>query len=149
MSTRKGGLGRGLGALIPTDVPATGDGTSLREIPTGQIEPNQFQPREHFDEESLASLTASVRALGVLQPVLVRPTEDPDRFDLERRAEHQAFGAGGRHFCLGTALARLELKILMEESLARYPEMEIDGTPEYVLSPFVNQLKHLPVRLRP
>ena len=75
--------------------------------------------------------------------------EDPDRFDLERRAEHQAFGAGGRHFCLGTALARLELKILMEESLARYPEMEIDGTPEYVLSPFVNQLKHLPVRLRP
>lgn len=88
MSTRKGGLGRGLGALIPTDVPATGDGTSLREIPTGQIEPNQFQPREHFDEESLASLTASVRALGVLQPVLVRPTEDPARFELiagERR----------------------------------------------------------------
>lgn len=88
MSTRKGGLGRGLGALIPTDVAAPGDGTSLREIPTGQIEPNQFQPREHFDEESLASLTASVRALGVLQPVLVRPTDDPDRYELiagERR----------------------------------------------------------------
>ncbi|MBL8777735.1 MAG: ParB/RepB/Spo0J family partition protein [Acidimicrobiales bacterium] len=88
MSTRKGGLGRGLGALIPTDVAATGDGTALREIPTGQIEPNQFQPREHFDEESLASLTASVRALGVLQPILVRPTDDPDRYELiagERR----------------------------------------------------------------
>ena len=88
MSTRKGGLGRGLGALIPSDVPSTGEGTSLREIPTGQIEPNQFQPREHFDEESLASLTASVRALGVLQPVLVRPTDDPTRFELiagERR----------------------------------------------------------------
>jgi cholest-4-en-3-one 26-monooxygenase len=75
--------------------------------------------------------------------------EDPDRFDLERRAEHQAFGAGGRHFCLGTALARLELRVLMEESLKRFPEMEIDGTPEYVESPFVNQLKRLPVRLRP
>ncbi len=88
MSTRKGGLGRGLNALIPTDVPASGDGTSLREIPTGQIEPNQYQPREYFDEESLASLTASVRALGVLQPVLVRPTDDPARFELiagERR----------------------------------------------------------------
>ena len=75
--------------------------------------------------------------------------EDPDRFDLERRAEHQAFGAGGRHFCLGTALARLELKILMEESLARFPQMQIDGKPEYVASPFANQLKVLPVRLRP
>ena len=88
MSTRKGGLGRGLGSLIPTDVPVTGEGTSLREIPTGQIEPNRFQPRDYFDEESLASLTASVRELGVLQPVLVRPTEEPGRFELiagERR----------------------------------------------------------------
>jgi len=75
--------------------------------------------------------------------------DDPDTFDLRRRAEHQAFGAGGRHFCLGTALARLELRILMEESLKRYPQMEIDGRPEYVVSPFVNQLKRLPVRLVP
>ncbi len=49
--------------------------------------------------------------------------EDPDRFDVHRNPEHQAFGAGGRHFCLGTALARLELKILLEETLARYPDM--------------------------
>ncbi len=55
--------------------------------------------------------------------------EDPDRFDLRRKAEHQAFGAGGRHFCLGTALARLELRILIEETLKRYPEIAIDGTP--------------------
>ena len=47
--------------------------------------------------------------------------QDPDRFDLRRRAEHQAFGAGGRHFCLGTALARLELRILIEATLERYP----------------------------
>jgi len=75
--------------------------------------------------------------------------EDPDRFDITRGAEHQAFGAGGRHFCLGTALARLELKVLIEETLARFPDMEIDGTPQYVESPFANQLKTLPVRLRP
>jgi cholest-4-en-3-one 26-monooxygenase len=73
--------------------------------------------------------------------------EDPDRFDLRRDTEHQAFGAGGRHFCLGTALARLELKILFEETLARFPDMQIAGRPLMVESGFINQLKTLPVRL--
>src|SRR6185437_9021941 len=73
--------------------------------------------------------------------------ERPDTFDLRRKAEHQAFGAGGRHFCLGTALARLELRILIEETLKRYPQIAIDGTPEFVESPFINQLKTLPVKL--
>jgi cholest-4-en-3-one 26-monooxygenase len=75
--------------------------------------------------------------------------EDPDRFDVTRNPEHQAFGAGGRHFCLGTALARLELRILIEETLKRFPEMEIEGRPLYTESPFINQLKTLPVRLTP
>jgi cytochrome P450 len=75
--------------------------------------------------------------------------EDPDRFDLRRKAEHQAFGAGGRHFCLGTALARLELKVMIEETLKRYPTMQLDGTPAAVESLFLNQLKTLPVRLAP
>jgi cytochrome P450 len=75
--------------------------------------------------------------------------EDPDRFDVTRNPEHQAFGAGGRHFCLGTALARLELAILLEETLARYPDMTLDGRPEYAESPFISQLKTLPVRLTP
>jgi cytochrome P450 len=73
--------------------------------------------------------------------------ENPDRFDVTRDAEHQAFGAGGRHFCLGTALARLELRILIEETLARFPRIEIADTPTYVESAFANQLKTLPVRL--
>ncbi len=74
--------------------------------------------------------------------------EDPDRFDVLRNPEHQAFGAGGRHFCLGTALARLELKILIEETLARYPDIAIDGTPVHAVGPFANQLRELPVRLQ-
>ena len=83
---RRSGLGRGLGALIPSEV--TGDpGSALIEVPLARIIPNSFQPRKHFDEEQLASLTASVRELGVLQPVLVRPAAD-DRYELvagERR----------------------------------------------------------------
>jgi ParB family chromosome partitioning protein len=83
---RRSGLGRGLGALIPTDI--TGEaGSALREVPVGSIQPNPHQPRSYFDEEALASLTASVAELGVLQPILVRELPD-DRFELiagERR----------------------------------------------------------------
>jgi cholest-4-en-3-one 26-monooxygenase len=75
--------------------------------------------------------------------------EDPERFDVERNPDHQGFGAGGRHFCLGAALARLELKIMLEEILARYPKLEMSGKPVYVESPFINQLKTLPVVLEP
>ena len=75
--------------------------------------------------------------------------EDPDRFDVRRNPEHQAFGAGGRHFCLGTALARLELVILLEETLKRYPAMQVAGEIKRVESPFLNQPKTLPVRLSP
>jgi ParB family chromosome partitioning protein len=83
---RRSGLGRGLGALIPNEV--VGDrSTSLLEIPVTKIRPNPRQPRAHFDEESLASLTSSIREVGVLQPVLVRMVID-DQYELiagERR----------------------------------------------------------------
>ena len=72
---RRSGLGKGLGALIPTEVMGE-RGSSLVEIPIGAVRPNTYQPRKHFDEDSLASLTASIRELGVLQPVLVRPAVD-------------------------------------------------------------------------
>ncbi|MFY9488869.1 MAG: cytochrome P450 [Solirubrobacterales bacterium] len=74
--------------------------------------------------------------------------ENPNEFDVTRNPEHQAFGAGGRHYCLGVALARLELKVLIGETLKRFPNMQLDGEPTFVLSPFTNQLKQMPVRLR-
>ncbi len=86
---RRSGLGRGLGALIPTE--AMGERTSiLREVPIASISPNPLQPRSHFHEESLAALAASIKELGVLQPVLVRVPEPsrPDEYELiagERR----------------------------------------------------------------
>ena len=55
--------------------------------------------------------------------------DEPDRFDVTRNPEHQAFGAGGRHFCLGAALARLELRILFEETLARFPGWSLPARP--------------------
>jgi cholest-4-en-3-one 26-monooxygenase len=73
--------------------------------------------------------------------------KDPERFDITRQEDHQAFGAGGRHFCLGTALARLELKIMLEETLKRYPDIQLAGKPLAAESLFLNQLKHLPVKL--
>ncbi len=73
--------------------------------------------------------------------------EDPDHFDVTRNPDHQAFGAGGRHYCLGTALARLELRILLEETLKRFPKMELAGPCPHVVSGFANQLREVPVRL--
>jgi ParB family chromosome partitioning protein len=84
---RRSGLGKGLGALIPSDLTTPNDDASLRDVPVSQIEPNQHQPRGYFDEEALVSLTDSIRELGVLQPVLVRPA-GVDRYELiagERR----------------------------------------------------------------
>ncbi len=84
---RRSGLGRGLSSLIPSEAAVGAAAGALREVPVSAIQPNPHQPRKHFDEESLASLAASVRELGVLQPILVRET-GPDAFELiagERR----------------------------------------------------------------
>ena len=76
---RRGGLGKGLGALIPPGTSLDSDtdtGGGLEELPTSAIKPNRFQPRGHFDEEALGALADSIREVGVLQPILVRPVDD-------------------------------------------------------------------------
>lgn len=92
---RKPGLGKGLGALIPEGevevvetVVVSSDGP-LRRVLVGSIRPNPFQPRKSFSDESLQALASSVKELGVLQPIIVRPVEGSEgEFELiagERR----------------------------------------------------------------
>jgi ParB family chromosome partitioning protein len=92
---RKPGLGKGLGALIPEGggvqsvSGAIIEGGPLRRVPVSSIRPNQFQPRKAFNNDSLQALASSVKELGVLQPIIVRPVEGhPGEFELiagERR----------------------------------------------------------------
>lgn len=73
--SRRAGLGRGLGALLPQDT-SDRKAATLQEIPISAIRPNRFQPRKSFDEEGLAALAASIAEVGVLQPILVRPAAE-------------------------------------------------------------------------
>jgi cytochrome P450 len=76
--------------------------------------------------------------------------DDPDRFDVSRqKAPHQAFGGGGAHFCLGNALARLELRVLFEELMRRMPDMQIAGPITRLTSNFSNELTSMPVTFTP
>jgi len=74
--------------------------------------------------------------------------ENPDYFDVRRDPNpHQGFGGGGRHFCLGAGLARLELKLWIEETLRRFDTIETNGESERLSSTFLNQWYSMPVRL--
>jgi len=82
---RRSGLGKGLGALIPTE--ARDRDSALRVVPMTSIKPNPLQPRTRFDEEAMSNLASSIREVGVLQPILVRETSE-DEYELiagERR----------------------------------------------------------------
>ena len=72
--TRRSGLGKGLSSLIPADVET--DGSTFREIDVDAVVPNRYQPRDHFDEETLTSLAASIAEVGVIQPIVVRATDE-------------------------------------------------------------------------
>jgi ParB family chromosome partitioning protein len=91
---RRSGLGKGLGALIPEgqrpdgDDGGPADGGPLRQVPVAAISPNRFQPRSTFADETLETLAASIKEMGVLQPLIVRPGEGAGTFELiagERR----------------------------------------------------------------
>ncbi len=71
---KRSGLGKGLSSLIPADV--TTEGAVYQEIDVNEVFPNPYQPREHFDEETLSALAASVAEVGVIQPIVVRLREE-------------------------------------------------------------------------
>ena len=72
--------------------------------------------------------------------------EAPDTFDVERkRNQHLAFGVG-EHFCLGTHLARQEIRAMFQHILARMPDIELAGEVQYLRSHFIDGVKHIPVK---
>ena len=102
---RRSGLGKGLSSLIPPGETEPGEPPArsayCQEVPVADITPNPHQPRVHFDEESLAELTASIQQIGVLQPILVRPSRvrvraDRRRATLARRRPCRAGDDSGR-----------------------------------------------------
>jgi ParB family chromosome partitioning protein len=74
MTELKGGLGRGLSALLPHEVVIAG-GPQLRDVAIGEIKPNARQPRTAIEDDALNELAASIRSVGLLQPVVVRPVD--------------------------------------------------------------------------
>lgn len=78
MATRKRGLGRGLDALLTGTVsaPQPIEGEKLRDIPLDELHPGRYQPRREIDPEALESLAQSIRAQGVVQPLVVRESDE-------------------------------------------------------------------------
>jgi len=76
LTGKSNALGRGLDALISTDEVRTQGSSTINEIPIDQIEPNPGQPRRDFDEEALAELADSIKAIGIIQPVTLRQVAD-------------------------------------------------------------------------
>ena len=98
---RPGGLGKGLGALIPTGTAERAGGAAaaepgLQELPIAAIRPNPYQPRDRFDEEGLGALADSIREVGLLQPVLVRPAGDGYELVAGERRWRAALGRARR-----------------------------------------------------
>lgn len=86
MMVKRNALGRGLGALID-DAEKMQQGAGISEVELNKIETNPFQPRSKFDEEALAELSASIKELGLIQPITLRKISD-DKFQIiagERR----------------------------------------------------------------
>ncbi|HEY3883297.1 MAG TPA: cytochrome P450 [Trebonia sp.] len=74
-----------------------------------------------------------------------RVFSEPDRFDITRSPNpHVGFGAAGPHFCLGAHLARREISAILRELMNRVPDIRAAGEPDYLLSSFINGIKHLP-----
>lgn len=76
--------------------------------------------------------------------------EEPQTFDIHRaKPDHDAFGGGGRHFCLGAGLARLDLRVIFEEAVRRLADLRLAGRAEWIESSWTNALRTLPVTFAP
>lgn len=121
---RPGGLGKGLGALIPAGAaePRPAAGTpGMLEIEVAAIRPNPYQPRDQFDEEGLGALADSIREVGVLQPVLVRPVGDGYELIAGERRWRAARRAGLTHVpvVIKEATEREMLELALIENIQR------------------------------
>jgi ParB family chromosome partitioning protein len=122
---RKGGLGRGLGALIPTPVAAPVEGSVAGgpvEVPICQITPNPYQPRQVLDPARLQALAESIRQHGVIQPLVVRKTSDTTYILIagERRwRASQLAGLETVPVVLKDAAPRAQLELALVENIVR------------------------------
>lgn len=139
MSVKKRGLGRGLDALLGTMntsgaavAPEQDAADALRELPLAQLSPGAYQPRRHFDEAALAELAESIKAQGVVQPIVARPL-GADRYEIvagERRwraaqlAGLQTIPAVIRHHDDRTAMAVALIENIQRADLNALEEAE-------------------------
>jgi len=101
----KKALGKGISALIPEAAPEAHNQERVIRIPLGKIKPNPFQPREHFEDESLQELTRSIKEKGVIQPVLVR-----------RQGDYYELIAGERRYRAAKSLNLNEIPVIIREA---------------------------------
>jgi ParB family transcriptional regulator, chromosome partitioning protein len=109
MATKKPALGRGLSSLIREAVAPSRDdagGDRLRNVPIEQMQPGKYQPRSHMDQDRLAELAESIKAQGLIQPIIVRPI-GPDRYEII---------AGERRWRAAQLAALREVPVVVRES---------------------------------
>lgn len=113
-------------------------------------------PLHHMSRRANVDVEIHGQAIGAGQSVLMwypsanRDEDvfaDPDRFDVSRQPnDHMAFGHH-EHFCLGAGFARKEMRVMFEELFARYPDIQLAGTPARLRSNFIHGIKRMPVTL--
>jgi cytochrome P450 len=129
-----------------------------RELLPGAVEEmlRYASPVMHFRRTATKDLTLGNTAIAEGDKVVIWYSSanrdetvftDPMRFDVERSPnEHVAFGGGGPHFCLGANLARMEIRVIFDELLDRWHDLELTGEPQRLRSNFINGIKHIPLK---
>ena len=157
--TTRNALSHGLAALLNApeqyqaivDDPAIIDATGVDEVlrygsPVMYFRRNTTQDLDYKGHHIAAGDKISLWYISANRDETV--FEDPHSFNVHRNPNpHVAFGGGGPHHCIGTHLARLEMKVLFEELVARAPRIDKLAEPSRLRSNFINGLKHLPVHL--